>query len=183
MEERPREDAASGAERAAADDAQLTLLESGREARGWTRVKAGLLVELGQVDKRVASRLQDQVVAGNYDADAAAAELLASATCADPDAAVERRCADLERDLLMAPRMRGARGAARKARETGRRGLAYLVVQLVVVLVFALLFGIGLTAARYAGYDLHEPIDAALGLIGAAPGDGVDRLGDGAETP
>jgi len=174
--ERPVENAAPG------DEAELTPLAEAREARGWTRVKAGLLVELALVDKRVASRLQDQVIAGSYDADAAARELLASATCDDADAAVERRCADLERDLLMAPRMRGARGAARKARETGRRGLAYLVVQLAVVLVFALLFGLGLAAARYAGYDLHEPIDAALGLIGVEPGDGLDRLGGGEEA-
>lgn len=175
-------------------EAELTPLEpagsaaagapaASREARGWTRVKAGLLVEQGKVDKRVANRLQDLVVAGTFDADAAAGELIAAATCDDPDTAIERRCADLQRDLMMAPRMRGARGAARKARETGRRGLAYLIVQLLVVLVFALMFGVGLVTARYAGYDLHEPIDALLGLVGLEAGDGVNRLEGSSESP
>lgn len=167
----------SGTTPADDDGAELTPLAplgAQNAPRGWTRVKAGLAVEMGLVDKKVATRLQDEVVAGRYDPDAAAAQLLAAATCDDVDAAVERRCADLERDLMMTPRMRGLRGASRKAREKGRRGLAFLVVQLLVVGVFALLFAVGLTAARYGGYDLHAPIDAVLGVFGLEPGGAVD---------
>lgn len=155
---------------APAADAELVELGPDAMSTGWRRVKAGLLVEQGLVDKGLAKRVQDAIVAGRFDADAAATELLAAARSDDPERAVERRCADLERDLIMAPRMRGAHGAARKAREAGRRGVAYLVVQSIVVLIFTVLFAAGLLAARYAGYDLHEPIDTILGWLGLEPG-------------
>ncbi|WP_145187360.1 hypothetical protein [Planctomycetes bacterium Pla163] len=165
----PSSEAASST---AASSGEAELLEVGPDAMsiGWRRVKAGLLVEQGLVDKAVAKRLQDDVIAGRFDADAAADELLAAVRSDDPERAVQRRCADLERDLIMAPRMRGASGAARKAREAGRRGVAYLVVQGVVVMIFVVLFASSLLAARYAGYDLHQPVDTVLGWLGLEPG-------------
>jgi hypothetical protein len=151
-------------------DAELIELSPSATSKGWRRVLAGLLVEQGLVDKAVAKRLQDQVIAGRFDADAAASELLSAVRSDDPERAVERRCADLERDLIMAPRMRGAQGAARKVREAGRRGVAYLVVQSIVVMVFVVLFAASLLAARYAGHDLHQPVDTVLGWLGLEPG-------------
>jgi len=142
------------------------------EPRAWRRVKAGLLVELGRADRKVAARWQEAVVGGRFDADRAADELLASARDGEAEAAVERRSAELARDLVMAPRMRGLHGAARKAREAGRRGLAWLLVQVLVVLVFLLAFVGSLLAARYAGHDVHAPLDTVLDWVGLEPGGG-----------
>ncbi|MEZ5977151.1 MAG: hypothetical protein R3F34_02910 [Planctomycetota bacterium] len=163
--------------------AELDMLELGdasssdgvlaeTDRRAWRRLKAGLLVEQGVADKKVAARVQEAVRSGSFDPDRAADEILAAVSAAragDADAAALRRSSDLARDLVMAPHMRGVRRAARRTREAARRGVAYLLVQLLVVLVFAILFALGLLAARYAGYDIHEPLDRALGWVGLAP--------------
>lgn len=145
------------------------------EPRAWRRVKAGLLVEAGLADRRAAARWQEAVLAGRFDADRAAEELLAAPRVEATEAQLERRAGELARDLVMAPRMRGMSGAARKAREAGRRGIAWIVVQILVVLVFAGLFAASLLTARYVGHDLHAPLDRVLSLVGLAPGEGAAR--------
>jgi len=143
------------------------------EPRAWRRVKAGLLVEAGLADRRSAARWQDAVIAGKFDADRAAEDLLAAPRTEAVEAHVERRAAELARDLVMAPRLRGLSGAARKAREAGRRGVAWIVVQILVVVVFLGLFAASLLTARYVGHDLHAPLDRVLSWVGLAPGDGA----------
>jgi hypothetical protein len=146
-------------------EAQLTALEPAASAvpRAWTRLKAGLAVELGRADKGAARRWQAAVVEGRFDPDAAAAELLAAAPLADDDPALGERSARLFRDLLMAPTLRGARGAARGVRRATRNLVAYLVTQLVVLLFFALLFAAGLLLARYQGLAIDPLLDGLLG--------------------
>jgi hypothetical protein len=163
-------------ESSAEGEAELVLEQAfAPEPRAWRRVKAGLLVEAGLADRKAAARWQEAVLAGRFDADRAAEELLAAPRAEATESQLERRAAELARDLVMAPRMRGLSGAARKAREAGRRGIAWIVVQILVVLVFAGLFAASLLTARYVGHDLHAPLDRVLSWVGLTPGDGAAR--------
>lgn len=134
-------------------------------SRAWRRLKAGLLVELGKADRRAAKRWQDAVVAGEFDPDRAADEILAATPVGDDEPAFLERSARLQRDLIMQPALRGVRGAARGVRRAGRNLVASLLVQSFVVLVLALVFGLGLLLARYQGFELDELLDRVLSVL------------------
>jgi hypothetical protein len=119
------------------------LTPAGAGPPAWRRLKAGLLVELGLADKRVARRWQEGVLRGEFDAAACTRELLAAGgnSFPDEDARLEERSTRLLRDLLMAPTQRGLRGAGRRAREAARGGLAFVVTQFFVLAIYsAILF-------------------------------------------
>lgn len=130
------------------------------------RLQAGLLCELDLVDRAVARRWQDAVVAGAFDPDAAARELLGAARAAAGDPRLRERSARLQRDLLMAPLQRGLRGAARRARSGTRSIAAALLTQALVVLTLAVLFAVALSIARLRwGISLDAWLDRVLALL------------------
>ena len=132
------------------------------EVRAWRRLKAGVLADLGKGDKKAVKRWQEAVVRGDFDPDRAADEILAASPIADDDTALLERSARLSRDLLMQPTLRGARGAARGARKAGRNLFAMALSQLFIVLIFALLFTVGLLVARYEGVGIDALLDTVL---------------------
>lgn len=131
----------------------------------WERLKAGVLVDMGRAHKATAKRWQEAVAAGTWDPTAAAREILAASGVPDDDPALVERCSRLGRDFLMQPTLRGARGAARATRKAGRNLFAYVLAQSMVVLLFAVLFAIGLLVARYEGVELDGLLDAVLDFV------------------
>ncbi len=146
---------------------------SADEARAWRRLRAGLLVELGLADKQVARSWQDAVRRGEFDADACARELLAAERAlGDPRRASERvieRTAMLARDLLMAPLLRGGRGATRKARQAVKGTVAMALSQLLALLVYSVIVLVMLLLLRHRGLEFDAFFDRILGPIAPDP--------------
>lgn len=138
-----------------ADPASTPLLE-----RIGRRVAAGALCEAGMVDRKALVRWQEAVAAGRFQPDACAAELLPAEL---PSGVPERlldRGGTLLRDFLMASRLRGVRGAARRVREKTRSALAFVVVQVGVLVVFALILAaIMLVLRMHRGVSFDAWID------------------------
>ncbi len=133
-------------------------------ARAWNRLKAGLLVEQGIADPRTSKRWSDAVVRGEFDADAAARELLAATPIDDADPRLEERSARLLRDFLMTPVHRGVRGASRKVRVAGKRTAAAAVAQFVIVGIILGMAFVGMVLARLKWDTSFDGwIDAILG--------------------
>ena len=134
----------------------------------WRRVRAGLLVEQGKADKKVARRWQEAVQRGEFDPDACAAELLGADPGGAGEAAMLERCARLQRDLLMAPMLRGTKGAGRKVREATRGFVAMLVSQLFVLSIYTLVILAALLLVRAKGFELDASLDTILGPLSPA---------------
>ena len=151
------------------------------ELQLWRRVRAGILVEGNRADRKAAKRVQERVAAGTFDPDAAAAELLGGSAVGDSGELernlIETRTRTLMRDLVMAPRLRGVAGASRAARSAGRNVVAYVLTQLVVLMLFVVLFAAGLALARYVGHSVDGWVDRGLELVGVEPGSGADSDG------
>lgn len=129
------------------------------EERAWRRLSAGLAVELGLADKKVARHWQERVRAGEFDADACAAEILEAGGFEAGDARLVERSARLQRDLVMTPL---SRSAGRKVRRAARGGLAFLVAQLLAIGVYSLLVAIALVLLRLQGVAFDPLLDRAL---------------------
>jgi hypothetical protein len=118
----------------------------------WRRIKAGMLVELDLADRQLARRWQTAVRQGEFDADACTRDLLGSpgdhSGVGDEDPRLMERSGRLLRDLLMAPVLRGARGASRRAREAARGGLAFIVAQFLVLSIYSVLVLVALLLVR-----------------------------------
>ena len=110
--------------------------------------------------------MQSTVVDKSFAADAAATELLDGSPVPDDDPRLDQRSARLMRDLVMAPAQRGARGAARRAREATRSGLAWALSQFFVVGLLGLLLFVGLLILRLKlGWSVDGLLDRVLGLL------------------
>lgn len=105
--------------------------------QAWERVAAGLLVECGLADKKVAKRWQSAVMQQEWDADACAREILAASGGQLAEPRLVERAGRLERDLLMASFQRGVRGASRRARGAARNGAAFFVANVVAISVYS----------------------------------------------
>jgi hypothetical protein len=127
------------------------------------RVAAGALCEAGMADRKVMARWQKAIEGGEFRPDPCALELLPDPL---PPGLHERlldRGGTLLRDFLMASRLHGVRGAARRVRERGRSALAFVVVQLGVLLVFAvILAAIMLVLRLHRGVSFDAWIDRLL---------------------
>ncbi len=143
--------------------------DPGSDSLAWRRLRAGLLVELGLAPRAAARRWQKEVAAGRFDADACAEEILAGAVLtSDAEAKLAGRAARLQRDLLMAPALRGARGAARRAREGARGLVAMLVAQVVTLTVLLAIVLVGLLVARLTtGFSFDGFFDSIGSLFGS----------------
>lgn len=132
------------------------------------RLIAGLLVETGLADKSAAKRWREAVLSGSWDADACASEIVASAPpSAYSEQKLQERAARLERDLLMAAHMRGVRGASRRVRGATRSATAFMVANIVAILVYSAVIAALLIIARI-GYDwsIDGLIDRLAGVFG-----------------
>jgi len=108
------------------------------EWRVWTRLVAGLWVDVGLADKKVVRAAQNAVLAKEFNADQFAQDVLSTAPERIHPRIVER-AGQLGRDLLMMPLQTGVRGAMRKTRQAGRRGMALFISQLLAIGVYTLL--------------------------------------------
>jgi hypothetical protein len=136
------------------------------DERAWARVRAGLQAELGLVDRGAARRWQEAVLRGEFDPDACARDLNAAGQAQPGDPRLLERTGRLLRDLLMAPYQRGLRGAGRRARGAARSGLAFLIAQVLILLVFALLFGVVLLVVHVRwGWSVDGFLDSLLDLV------------------
>ncbi len=142
---------------------------AGFDARTWARARAGLVVDLGRADKKVVARWQTAVRERSFDADRAAEELLASAGPLD-GALLRDRAGLLLRDFLMAPLLRGVRGAGRKARQQARGLLAMIVAQGLALVVFGVLVLAGLLLLRWKGHSVDAFLDTVVEAFGELPG-------------
>ena len=137
-------------------------LPPGGDDRAWRRIRAGILVDLGQGDKGATRRWQEAVLSGEFDADACARDILGRSEVPPDDHRVLERAGRLLRDFLMAPYQSGARGAGRRARQRARGGIAYLVAQGMALLIFFLLGAIALVVARFKGASIDQILDILL---------------------
>jgi len=134
------------------------------EERAWQRMRAGLLVELGIADRGATKRWQESVLAGEFDADACARDILGKSGVPGDDPRVLERTSRLERDLLMMPLQRGIKGASRRARGAARGGAAFLLANLIAILVYTLiLVAIVMLLRVNNGFSLDGMIDRWLG--------------------
>jgi hypothetical protein len=141
-----------------------TLRSESPESLAWARVRAGLLVELGLSDDARTRRWQEAVMRGEFEPDACARELNATATVGSDDPRLSDRTVRLLRDLLMAPLQRGLRGAGRRARSAARGGAAFLVAQLLVVLVYTGILVVTMVVVRLKwNYSFDGLFDRVLG--------------------
>lgn len=133
-----------------------------RERLAWDRVRAGMLVDLGLVDKRVCARWQAAVKSQSFDPDSCAREILACTTVPPDEPRLMQRSGLLLRDFVMAPLLRGVKGAERRARETARGGIAYLLAQAMAFGIYALLVLITLILIRFRGSSIDGFLDMLL---------------------
>lgn len=149
-----------------APEASAPDLAAARDPRGWRRVRAGIMAELGLAESGAVRRWQDAVRRGTFDPDACAEELLSQPLKSTSEDRITDRTSRLERDLLMAPLQRGASGAGRAVRGAARTGLAYLMSQVFVAVVFASLFAVVLLLVRLRwSWDVNAFLDGILDLI------------------
>jgi hypothetical protein len=145
------------------EEIPLAETSAASSPRATRLVAAGVAVELGLADPAVVRRWQEAVRGGEYDADRAADELLASGRALEPSV-LDDRCRRLLRDFLMTQALRGVRGTARRARGAARTGVAIIVSQTVAILVYTFLLVLCAVLVRYkwnVGFDGW--IDAVLG--------------------
>jgi len=130
----------------------------------WQRLKAGMLAELSLSERAVVKRWQDAVVRGEFDAEAAARELIAGApSVADNDARLADRSTRLMRDLLMSS---VTRSAGRQIRQATRHGLAFVISQALVLGIYTLLVlaALLLVHTRF-GHSIDAFLDGILGFF------------------
>lgn len=146
------------------------------------RLVAGILAEGGKSDRGAARAIQEQIQTGAFSADEAADRLLPRDLEPRQTEWLEARSKSLMRDLVMAPKLRGLSGAGRSVRKAGRNLFAYVLTQLFVLTLFALLFAAVFGVLRYEGVDVQAFVDRGLGAIGLEPGAGADPE-EGLGTP
>ena len=148
---------------ATAPRAAVLAPEAGSDL-AWRRLKAGLVAELSLSDRVVIKRWQDAVVRNEFDAESATRDLLAAAPgVADSDARLLERSTRLLRDLLMSSM---TRGAGRQVRKAARNGLAFLLVQTFILLLFTLLVLAGLLLVRTKfGHSIDQFLDSVVNFF------------------
>ncbi len=150
--------------RTSADTSEAPRPEQAR-ARAWNRVRAGLYIEQGAADADVVALWQKRVMEGDFDVDACADDILGSASEGD-ELQVLERSGRLMRDFLMASAMRGMHGASRGARKKARNGIAFLLAQVIALLVYSLIIGLSMLFMRINGTSFDGFFDGILGRSG-----------------
>lgn len=163
----------------AADEPRLALLEelvepaapvtpaasSSDEERLARRVRAGIACELELAERGTLKRWQEAVLAERFEPDACARELLAAPFAREAEQRMLERSGTLLRDFLMSSYLRGAKGAGRKLRGGLRNVLAFLLAQLVALVVFSLIVVAILLVLRVEGESLDAWLDRVIRLM------------------
>jgi hypothetical protein len=148
----PRADAPAPAERGSS-------AETSSEPT-WRRLKAGLVAEMALSDRAVIKHWQEAVIQNEFDPEAATRELLAGAPgIADHDPRLAERSTRLLRDLLMSS---VTRSAGRQVRKAARNGLAFILVQGFIFVLFTLLVLAGMLLIRTRGSSIDAFLDAVV---------------------
>ncbi len=126
------------------------------------RVRAGLACELGLADAAAMKRWREAVLAGRFEPDACARELLPRTLGPEAEQRLLERAGSLQRDFLMAALLSGFEGARRKAREKARGLVAFLLTQLLALLVFCLLIAAALLLLRARDTSIDAFLDRFL---------------------
>ncbi len=139
------------------------------EVQAWTRLRAGMLVEQGNADKKLSKTWQDRVRSGDFDADRCAQEILtvgAQKPAMEEEQALQR-ATRLERDLIMTPLLRGASGASRKVRGAAKSGAAAILSQFIVLGIFAILGFLTLLVMAFRGIEFDPFFQSIIDFIPA----------------
>ena len=139
------------------------------ELLAWRRLRAGMLVELGNADKKLAKTWQGRVRTGDFDVDLCADQILAAGPLKPEreEEAVLTRTTRLERDLIMTPLARGASGKGRKVRGAAKTGAAALIVQFIVVGIFCILTFFFMLVAAMKGVEFDPFFQAIIDFFPA----------------
>jgi len=129
----------------------------------WTRVRAGMIVDLGMANKATVKRWQETVMRGDFAPDACARDVASGVDVDGDDGRLVERSARLLRDFLMSSTMSGSEAAKRKVRMAGKKGAAVLISQLLVIGVYTLIIlaAMLLLRAKDVGFDAF--FDGILG--------------------
>lgn len=134
--------------------------------KAWIRTQAGLAIDLGLVPRKIVSRWQEAVLQQEFDPDACALEALAAAekfTLDDPR--VIERSGRLLRDFLMASLQRGLAGAGRRIRTQAKSGSAFLMANVIGILIYSSMILVGMLLARFKwGVSFDLLFDTVLGV-------------------
>jgi hypothetical protein len=131
------------------------------------RVAAGIAAQLGVADRAKVRLWQEAVIAGEFNADACAADLLDNGV--GEQKSILERAGRFQRDLLMTSLQTGARGASRKVKRVARGGAAFLVANLIAIGVYTLILFTMLVLVRVKwgdSFSLDGMIDQMLSGIG-----------------
>ncbi len=140
------------------------------ELTAWRRVSAGLLVEVGLADKKATKRWQAAVVRQEWDADAAARDILTASQAGNQsgtsDPKFVERAGRLERDLLMSSFQSGVKGASRRARGAARNTTAFLVANLIAIVCYsAIILALAILARVKYEWTLDGIIDRMVEAV------------------
>jgi hypothetical protein len=170
---------AGDSRKAEADSAELHELDPHAESGGAhiaapperaasERILAGLWIERGAVQKPVLDRWRKCVLEGTFDAEACAREVLVARDPSADPAGLAERAGRLLRDFLMADVLRDS---GRRARVAAKRGLAFFLVQGLVLALFVLLGFLYLVILRVKGVSVDQGVDGAMdALLSWLPG-------------
>ncbi|MDA1264522.1 MAG: hypothetical protein O2816_05510, partial [Planctomycetota bacterium] len=130
------------------------------------RLHAGVLADLQLANKKGAKRWQEAVMRGEFDPDACARDLIDGGVPDPDDPRVLERAGRLQRDLLMMPFQRGMRGAGRRARMNTRKGMAYVLANVIAITVYSLvLVAIMILVRVNYGFSFDTVIDSFLDIF------------------
>jgi len=134
--------------------------------KAWQRVRAGIAIDLGLAERKLVNRWQDAVLRQDFDADACAREILSSTerfTVDDPR--VIERSGRLLRDFLMSSLQRGVKGASRKMRSQAVSGSAFLMANVIGILIYTAIVLVVMVLARFKWQTSFDALfDSLLGL-------------------
>ncbi len=144
--------------------AQQSVSADGGASHGdteWRWLKAGIAAELALADRDVIKRWQGAATRGEFNAEAASKELLASAPeLAERDPRLTERCSRLMRELLMSSVSK--RPTRQESTKPGRGGCGFFLGQLIILPLVALIVFAGMLVARTR---FGQSIDALLDRI------------------
>ncbi len=134
----------AGANEPTAADSVAAESAAGAE---WRWLKAGIAAELALADREVIKRWQSAASRGEFNAEAASKELLASAPdLAERDSRLTERCSRLMRELLMSSVSK--RPTRLESAKPGRGGCGFFLGQLIILPLVALIVIAGMLVAR-----------------------------------
>ena len=132
------------------------------ERRLERRFRAGLAFDLDLVPPKVAKPWREAVVAGEFDPDKCAEDVLGSVAIDPADSRVVERSGRLLRDFCMVGLARGAEGARRRAKRAAQGGLAFLLSQGLALGIFSLILLAALLLFRLRDISVDTWLDRLL---------------------